>query len=64
MPAQALNFVFLPPSMRVVWVAACSFLWVNILCRFKRQSPEETEVKTVGVDPGIVGLAVEAPLLA
>ncbi|CAG0895089.1 unnamed protein product [Darwinula stevensoni] len=37
-PAQAINFALLPPPARVVYVASASFIWINILCWFKRQS--------------------------
>ncbi|CAB0000369.1 unnamed protein product [Nesidiocoris tenuis] len=37
LPAQALNFLVVPPVARVVYVASCSFLWVNILCFIKRK---------------------------
>jgi hypothetical protein len=30
----------MPPSMRVVYISTCSFLWINLLCMFKRGSPE------------------------
>ena len=36
MPAQAINFLLVPQTMRVVYIAACSFAWVNILCIAKR----------------------------
>ena len=36
MPAQAVNFLLVPQTMRVVYIAACSFAWVNILCIAKR----------------------------
>ncbi len=36
MPAQAVNFMLVPQSMRVVYIAVCSFCWVNILCIAKR----------------------------
>uniref|UniRef100_A0A0A9XRX9 Mpv17-like protein n=1 Tax=Lygus hesperus TaxID=30085 RepID=A0A0A9XRX9_LYGHE len=37
LPAQAVNFLLVPPMARVVYVASCSFLWVNILCFIKRK---------------------------
>ncbi|KAK9502904.1 hypothetical protein O3M35_011590 [Rhynocoris fuscipes] len=37
LPAQAINFVLIPPMARVVYVGTCSFLWVNILCWLKRK---------------------------
>ena len=36
MPAQAVNFLLVPPGLRVVYVGTCSLLWVNILCVLKR----------------------------
>ena len=36
MPAQALNFAFVPNQYRVVYIGAASFVWVNILCIIKR----------------------------
>merc|ERR1711953_1083073 len=41
MPAQALNFLVVPPGLRVVYVGTCSLLWVNILCVLKRGKEEE-----------------------
>ena len=38
MPAQAVNFLLVPQGLRVVYVATCSLLWVNILCLIKRGS--------------------------
>jgi Mpv17-like protein len=35
-PAQILNFLYLPPHMRVVYIALCTFVEVNILCLLKR----------------------------
>ncbi|KAJ8911419.1 hypothetical protein NQ315_005952 [Exocentrus adspersus] len=37
-PAQATNFLLVPPTFRVTYVGICSFAWVNILCWIKRQS--------------------------
>ena len=41
MPAQAINFALVPPTLRVVYIGTCSFLWVNILCILKRGNKEE-----------------------
>ena len=41
MPAQALNFLVVPPGLRVIYVGTCSLLWVNILCVLKRGKEEE-----------------------
>ena len=43
MPAQAVNFLLVPQGLRVVYVATCSLLWVNILCLIKRGSKEAKE---------------------
>ncbi|XP_023334090.1 mpv17-like protein [Eurytemora carolleeae] len=40
MPAQAINFLILPNQFRVVYVATCSLLWVNILCILKRDTDQ------------------------
>ncbi|XP_071439231.1 mpv17-like protein isoform X2 [Hetaerina americana] len=37
LPAQALNFLWVPPAARVIYVGTCAFAWVNILCWIKRQ---------------------------
>lgn len=37
LPAQTINFLLIPPQMRVVYMGCASFLWVNILCYVKRQ---------------------------
>jgi uncharacterized membrane protein YqaE (UPF0057 family) len=37
LPAQTLNFVFVPPVARVVYVGTCASIWVNILACTKRQ---------------------------
>lgn len=36
-PAQLINFKFLPPQARVLFVGTCQVIWVSILCWFKRQ---------------------------
>ncbi|KAI5697727.1 hypothetical protein M8J75_014736 [Diaphorina citri] len=36
LPAQTINFFFLPPAARVIFVGTCSFVWINILCWLKR----------------------------
>lgn len=38
LPMQSINFFLVPPQARVVYVGCCTFVWVNILCWFKRQS--------------------------
>lgn len=49
LPAQSLNFLYIPPRFRVIYVGTCSFIWVNILCWVKRQDFKEgapgTDVK-------------------
>lgn len=37
LPAQTLNFYYIAPRFRVVYVGACALIWVNILCWIKRQ---------------------------
>ena len=44
LPAQALNFKFVPPQYRIIYNGACGFVWANILCAIKR-SGESTENK-------------------
>jgi len=41
-PAQAVNFTFLPTSWRVVYIGCASFAWINILCILKR-NPAKSE---------------------
>ncbi|XP_053628472.1 mpv17-like protein [Cherax quadricarinatus] len=36
-PVSLINFRFLPPQARVVFVGTCQVIWVSILCWFKRQ---------------------------
>jgi len=43
MPAQAINFMFVPSPMRVVYIGSCSLLWVNILCVLKRNNSNNPE---------------------
>lgn len=46
MPVQYINFFVVPTSMRVVFIAVTSFLWVNVLCVLKRQEnqPQIVEI--------------------
>lgn len=37
-PAQTINFIFVSPKFRVMYVGSCAFAWVNILCWVKRQN--------------------------
>jgi len=37
LPAQTLNFKFVPSSLRIAYNGACGFIWANILCMLKRQ---------------------------
>ena len=41
MPAQAVNFAFVPNHFRVIYIGAASFAWVNILCLIKRGQQEK-----------------------
>ncbi|XP_018895634.2 mpv17-like protein [Bemisia tabaci] len=43
LPAQAVNFMLVPPAARVVYVGTCSFLWINILCWIKRRDFKPSE---------------------
>lgn len=48
LPAQTINFYWVPPRFRVVYVGTCSLVWANILCWVKRQntnSPNTNEIK-------------------
>jgi len=40
MPAQAINFMLVPPGARVIYVGLCSFIWINMLCWIKRKNPK------------------------
>ncbi|KOB74098.1 putative peroxisomal membrane protein mpv17 [Operophtera brumata] len=42
-PGQTINFFFMPPHLRVVYVASTSFIWINVLCYIKRQKNEKIE---------------------
>lgn len=37
LPAQTVNFLLVPPHLRIVYMGCASFCWVNILCYIKRQ---------------------------
>lgn len=39
LPAQTINFYWVPPRFRVIYVGTCSLIWANILCWVKRQNP-------------------------
>ncbi|XP_076043286.1 mpv17-like protein [Oratosquilla oratoria] len=36
LPAMAVNFYFMPNSMRVIFLAVCQFFWCNFICWYKR----------------------------
>ncbi|CAL4101534.1 unnamed protein product [Meganyctiphanes norvegica] len=36
-PASLINFKFLPPQARVIYVGICQLIWVSILCAIKRE---------------------------
>lgn len=38
LPAQSINFLFVLPKFRVIYVGTCAFVWVNILCWIKRMN--------------------------
>lgn len=44
MPVQYINFFLMPNSLRVLYIATSSFMWVNILCVLKRQENEQLAV--------------------
>jgi len=37
LPTQALNFTYIPPQYRIVYIGVCTLIWVNILCFIKRK---------------------------
>merc|ERR1719186_179838 len=41
LPAQAINFKFVPPKYRIIYNGVCGFVWANILCSIKRGSNQE-----------------------
>lgn len=47
MPVQYINFFVVPTSMRVIFIAATTFFWANILCVLKSQEnePQIVELK-------------------
>ncbi|CAG7784962.1 unnamed protein product [Allacma fusca] len=51
-PIQATNFTFIPAQYRIVYIAVCTLIWVNILCWFKRQN-SETESATPPAQPAV-----------
>lgn len=38
LPAQSLNFTFIAPRFRIVYMGLCGVAWINILCWMKRQN--------------------------
>ncbi|CAG9855877.1 unnamed protein product [Phyllotreta striolata] len=44
-PAQLVNFMLVPPLLRVTYIGGCSFAWINILCYIKRQDVETDRVQ-------------------
>ncbi|KAM3966286.1 mpv17-like protein [Aphomia sociella] len=44
-PAQTINFYFMPPHLRVVYVASTSFIWINVLCFIKRQNTKIVDIE-------------------
>lgn len=40
LPAQSLNFLFIAPRFRIIYMGLCGLVWVNILCWIKRQRIE------------------------
>lgn len=45
LPAQTLNFMYVAPQFRVVYVGTCALIWVNILCWLKRQNYEKPVIE-------------------
>lgn len=45
LPAQTINFYWVPSRFRVVYVGTCSLIWANILCWVKRQKTDAIEEK-------------------
>ncbi|XP_064644188.1 mpv17-like protein [Lineus longissimus] len=43
-PAQAINFLLVPPHLRVVYVGCCSFFWGAVVCFIKGQPMPTEEV--------------------
>ncbi|XP_064540736.1 mpv17-like protein isoform X1 [Drosophila montana] len=54
LPAQALNFMFIAPRFRIIYMGVCGMIWVNILCWIKRQSLT-TETATTTTTTTTVG---------
>lgn len=46
LPAQALNFMFIAPRFRIIYMGICGMIWVNILCYIKRQNLTTTTTAT------------------
>lgn len=45
LPAQTVNFMYVPPKFRVIYIGTCALVWVNILCWIKRQNIEGQSVE-------------------
>ncbi|XP_011264577.1 mpv17-like protein [Camponotus floridanus] len=45
LPVQLVNFMLVPPSLRVTYVSIASFCWINILCYLKNVPVAEYEQK-------------------
>lgn len=45
LPAQTVNFLFVPPPLRVTYIGTCSLIWANILCFMKRQKTDADDDK-------------------
>lgn len=41
LPAQTVNFLLVPPALRVTYIGTCSLIWANILCFVKRQKTDD-----------------------
>lgn len=47
-PAQTVNFMFVPGQFRVAYISIVSFVWINVLCFIKRQKIVKEEEKIEG----------------
>lgn len=48
LPAQTINFYWVPPKFRIVYIGTCSLIWANILCWIKRQNGGAIELGADG----------------
>jgi len=43
LPAQAINFKFVPARLRIVYNGVCGFVWANVLCYIKRSGEKKED---------------------